>query len=88
MGLDGVCERLRVVVGAVAQTPQEIQSAEALGKGQRLTDKTIEQIADGYASEIDPISDMRGSDWYRKQVIRVLVRRAIQQALSSKNNAT
>ena len=83
MGLDGVCKGLRVVVGAVAQTPQEIQSAEALGKGQRLTDKTIEEIAAGYASEIDPISDLRGSDWYRKQVIRVLVRRAMQQALSS-----
>jgi carbon-monoxide dehydrogenase medium subunit len=83
MGSDGVCKELRVVVGAVAQTPQKIQSVEGLAKGQRLTDKMIEEIAAGYASEIDPISDMRGSDWYRKQVIRVLVRRAIQQALSS-----
>jgi aerobic carbon-monoxide dehydrogenase medium subunit len=85
MGVDGVCKGLKVVVGAVAQTPQEIQSAEALGKEQRLTQETIEEIADGYA-EIDPISDLRGSDWYRKQVIRVLVRRAMQQALSSKKS--
>ena len=85
MGGDDVCEGLKVVVGAVAQTPQEIQSAEALGRGQQLTDKTIAEIADGYGSGIEPISDMRGSDWYRKQVIRVLVRRAIQQAASRKN---
>jgi carbon-monoxide dehydrogenase medium subunit len=88
IGPDSVCKELRVVVGAVASTPQEIEAAEALATGRQLTDKTIEQIAEVYASKIDPISDMRGSDWYRKQVIRVFVRRAIQRALSSKKNGT
>lgn len=79
---DNTCKELRVVVGAVAATPQEIPSAEGMAKGNRLTSELIEQIAESYAARIDPISDMRGSDWYRKQMIRVFVRRAIQKALS------
>ena len=86
MAADGVCKELRVVAGAVAATPQEVQSAEALARGQRLTDKMIEEIAEAYAAKIDPISDMRGSDWYRKQMIRVFVRRAILKALASGKN--
>lgn len=85
---DGICKDMRVVAGAVASTPQEVASAEVLARGQRLTDKLIEEIADAYSSEIDPISDMRGSDWYRKQVIRVFVRRTIQKALGSGRSGT
>jgi aerobic carbon-monoxide dehydrogenase medium subunit len=85
---DNTCKELRVVVGAVAATPQEIPSAEGLAKGKRLTPEVIEEIAESYAANIDPISDMRGSDWYRKQMIRVFVRRAIQKALSGTNRAS
>jgi len=85
---DGICKDMRVVAGAVASTPQEVQSAETLARGQRLTDKLIKEIADGYSSAIDPISDMRGSDWYRKQMIRVFVCRTIQKALASGRNGT
>jgi carbon-monoxide dehydrogenase medium subunit len=48
----------------------------------------IEEIAESYAENIDPIADMRGSDWYRKQMLRVFVRRAIQKALSSTKNGS
>lgn len=85
---NGICKDIRVVVGAVASTPQEVAPAEDLARGQRLTDKLIEEIAAAYASAIDPISDMRGSAWYRKQTIRVFVRRAIQKALASGRSGT
>ena len=79
----GVCRDLRVVVGAVAETPQEVLEAESLARGERLTEELIGQVAAAYAEAIDPLSDMRGSAWYRKQMIRVFVRRAIQQALEA-----
>jgi CO/xanthine dehydrogenase FAD-binding subunit len=41
----------------------------------------IDEIADAYSSTIEPLSDLRGSAWYRKQIIRVMARRAMQQAL-------
>lgn len=79
---NGTCKDLRVVVGAVEATPRELESAEAMARGKRLNDKLIDEIAQAYSSEVEPMSDIRGSEWYRKQVIRVLVRRAIQKALA------
>jgi aerobic carbon-monoxide dehydrogenase medium subunit len=81
---DGTCKDLRLVVGAVAETPQEIAAAEALARGKRLNDALVAEIADAYAASIEPLSDLRGSDWYRKQIISVLARRALKQALASR----
>ena len=71
---------MRVAVGAASETPQRFADVEALARGQPLTAPLIEAIADGYAERIDTLSDMRGSAWYRTEMIRVLVRRALQRA--------
>jgi carbon-monoxide dehydrogenase medium subunit len=84
----GRCQDLRVVVGAVAEIPQEFQEVEALAHGQQLTDELVREIADQYAEKIDPLSDMRGSSWYRKQMIRVFIRRAIEAALAEPRSST
>jgi aerobic carbon-monoxide dehydrogenase medium subunit len=76
---DGTCKDLRLVAGAVSEIPQEIAAAEERARGQRLTGALIDEIAQAYADAIEPLSDLRGSAWYRKQIIRVLARRAMQQ---------
>ena len=76
----GVCEKLRVVVGAVAGTPQEFTEIEAQANGQVLSEDLAREIGRAYAQAIEPISDLRGSSDYRRQVLEVLVRRAILQA--------
>jgi aerobic carbon-monoxide dehydrogenase medium subunit len=78
---DGTCRDLRLVAGAVSEIPREIPTAEAKARGRRLTDELINDIADEYSSAIEPLSDLRGSSLYRKKIIRVIARRAIQQAL-------
>jgi aerobic carbon-monoxide dehydrogenase medium subunit len=83
-----VCRDMRVVVGAVAETPQEVETAEAVARGQRVTDELVSEVAERYASAIDPISDLRGSEAYRKRMIRVFVRRAIQRALADVGSRT
>ncbi|MFN8455750.1 MAG: xanthine dehydrogenase family protein subunit M [Anaerolineae bacterium] len=77
---DTICDNLQVVIGAVAPIPQKLPEAETLAKGEKLTESLAREIGRRYAQAIDPLSDMRGSSWYRKQVIEVLVRRAIEQA--------
>ena len=62
-------ERLRVVVGAVAETPQDFPD---------LCDGTPEEVAAGYAERIEPLSDSRGSAAYRRRVIAAEVRRAVE----------
>jgi carbon-monoxide dehydrogenase medium subunit len=76
---DSVCTDLRVAVGAACETPRRLPEIEALGVGQLLTDELIGEIAEGYASEIETLEDLRGSAWYRRQMIRVHVRRALKE---------
>jgi carbon-monoxide dehydrogenase medium subunit len=79
--LDGArCTDLRVAVGAATETPRRLASAEVLAQGQRLTDDVARAIADRYAETLDTLADLRGSAWYRAEMIRVWVRRAILDA--------
>ena len=83
MAADGqTCANLRVAVGAAAETPQRFPEVEALAHGQTLSDSLVRAVADAYAERIDTLSDMRGSAWYRTEMVRVWVRRAIEHARS------
>lgn len=80
-GQGRICRELHVVVGAVSGTPQQFPEVEALARHQELDEARLKEIGRGYADSIDPLSDMRGSNWYRKQVVAALVPRAVKQAL-------
>jgi len=80
LGADGSVEDLRVAVGAAAETPQRFPDVEATAAGQRLEPDLLSSIADGYAERIEALDDMRGSAWYRTEMVRVWVRRAIEHA--------
>ncbi|HEU0235006.1 MAG TPA: xanthine dehydrogenase family protein subunit M [Candidatus Limnocylindrales bacterium] len=77
----GACADLRVAVGAAAETPQRYPDLEATALGAPLDGDRIRAIADGYAERVDPLDDMRGSAWYRTEMVRVWVRRAIEHAM-------
>ena len=53
--------------------------AEALANGQTLTDELVAAIADEYSRTLDPLSDVRGSAWYRREMIDVFVKRALEE---------
>jgi carbon-monoxide dehydrogenase medium subunit len=63
-------DRQRVVVGAVAGTPQDFPE---------LCNGEPAEVAAGYAERISPMSDARGSADYRKRVIAAEVRRAVEE---------
>ena len=48
-------------------------------KARPLTDALLDQIADVVDGQISPISDLRGSEWYKRQMARVFVKRAIRE---------
>jgi len=78
---DGVCKDIRLALGAVAPTPLRAKKAEAVLKGQKFDDKLIEKAAKTAAGEAKPIDDHRASAEYRRDMVEVLVRRAIKQAI-------
>jgi carbon-monoxide dehydrogenase medium subunit len=70
---------LRVVVGAVAEVPQDFPDVCALADGQPLAAPLREEIARRYAERVEPMSDSRGSAAYRRRVTEVEVRRALEE---------
>jgi carbon-monoxide dehydrogenase medium subunit len=71
-----------VAVGAAAETPQRFNDLEATAVGTEMTDDLARSIGEGYAERIDTLDDMRGSAWYRTEMVKVWVRRALMRAVA------
>jgi len=78
---DGVLVDVRIVMGAVAPVPLRAKEAEDAIRGQKITDALLEKAADLAAAESRPITDLRGSAEYRREMVRVLTRRALRKAI-------
>ena len=63
-------------VGGVAATPVRAVRTEAALRGQRWTPDTVQQAQAVLRQEFDPISDMRASSAYRREVLGNLLQRA------------
>jgi carbon-monoxide dehydrogenase medium subunit len=79
---NGVCRDIRIALGAVSPTPVRVREAEAIVKGQRLSDELVKRAAQIASEGCCPISDHRASAEYRTEMVKVLTRRAINQVIS------
>lgn len=78
---DKTCTDARIVLGAVAPTPIRAQKAEDILKDKTIDNNLMEECAKIASTESKPIDDIRGSADYRKKIVSVLAKRAIQQCL-------
>jgi carbon-monoxide dehydrogenase medium subunit len=76
---DGTCTGLRLVVGAVGSRPQHLPDVCAWAVGKRLDDALRRSIAGAYQEGVETLSDVRGSAAYRRRIVGVIVRRALEQ---------
>jgi carbon-monoxide dehydrogenase medium subunit len=76
---------VRIALGAVAPTPMRAQKAEAALRGQAVDEHLLDQAAELAAGEAQPISDVRSSAEYRRAMVRLLTRRALDRALARAN---
>jgi carbon-monoxide dehydrogenase medium subunit len=76
------CKDVRLVLGAVAPTPMRARAAEDMLLGQVLKNDLIEQAARTASEESRPITDVRASAAYRKEMVRVLTKRAMTTLLA------
>jgi carbon-monoxide dehydrogenase medium subunit len=76
---DNVIADVKIALGAAAPTPIRAKKAEAILKGNKPDDHLLETCAEAALLESDPIDDIRSSAAYRKKLIKVLVKRALEQ---------
>ena len=70
----------RVVLGCVGPTPVRARKAEELITGKRPTEELIGEAGALAAQECSPTSDLRGSEQYKRAIVRALVKRALTAA--------
>lgn len=75
-----VCREARISMGAVAPTVFRAIAAESLLHGQRIESGLISEVSEAAAKEARPITDLRSTEEYRREMVRVLVRRALAKA--------
>ena len=75
-------EEARIVLAAVAPTPIRALQAEHLLRGNTVTEALLEEVGRTAAKECRPISDIRGSEEYRREMVGVFTKRAIRKALN------
>jgi len=76
----GRIARLEVVVGAAGNRPQRFPKSLERAQGHPFEDALFEALADEYARSVETVSDLRASAWYRREMVRVFVARALRRA--------
>ncbi len=79
---DGVCQDVRIVLGAAAPTAMRAKQAEAVLKGKKITDALLKEAGEIASTEADPISDIQASEEYRRELVKILVGRVGKEALA------
>jgi carbon-monoxide dehydrogenase medium subunit len=78
---NGTCEDVRLGLNSVGPTIVHAKKAEESLRGKPITDATLQEMGEVAATECDPMDDNRGSAEYKREMVKVLVRRAAQDAL-------
>ena len=76
----GAIQTARIVLGCVGATPVRARKAEGLINGKQLTPQLAEEAGSIASQECSPTSDLRGSEQYKRAIVRTLVKRAAAKA--------
>lgn len=80
---DKKCRDIRIALGSVAPIPMRAREAEDSLRAQAISEESIQRAGDVASREVAPIDDIRGSAEYRRQMVKILVMRAIKEAYGS-----
>jgi carbon-monoxide dehydrogenase medium subunit len=76
------CSSARLVIGACAPTPLRVHAAEEILINKKIRNQDIEAAAQAASEAVKPITDVRGSEFYRKEMVKVQSKRALAEAMS------
>jgi len=75
------CQKARLAAGSVAPVPLRLFKVEAQLEGTTITDKLVAEAQQLAAESVAPITDIRATKEYRRQIVSVLVKRALKNIL-------
>ena len=75
---DGQISAARIALGAAGPHPIRVAGAEAAIVGSALEAGVIEQAAAAAVRECRPLTDALATEWYRRRMVGVFVRRALE----------
>ena len=78
-----LCSEAKIALGAVGPIPLRALRAEKILRGEKLEEKIVAQAALLSSEEAQPITDIRASSEYRREMIRVLTYRALKKVLEN-----
>lgn len=82
------CQEVRIVLGCVGPTPVRARKAEALLTGKQITPELAVETGALASQECSPTSDLRGSEPYKRAIVRTLVKRAAERAYERASHAS
>ena len=71
--------RIRVAAGSVAPMPIRLTRVEEFLKNKEIKNRLIEEAINKVSEEVNPISDIRASEEYRRYISGILFKRAFEQ---------
>ena len=74
-------ESVRIGLTNVSSVPMRARTAEAALAGKQPTDDVLEAAGKAAAAECDPSADLRGQVDYKRDLVRVLTKRAVRRAV-------
>jgi aerobic carbon-monoxide dehydrogenase medium subunit len=83
----GVVGGVRIGLTNVGPVPARAQNAEAALAGKVATDDVVEAAGRAAAAECDPSADLRGEVDYKRDMVRVLTKRAVRRAIERAQGA-
>ncbi|HXG52054.1 MAG TPA: xanthine dehydrogenase family protein subunit M [candidate division Zixibacteria bacterium] len=72
------CRDLRLALGGLAPAPLLVRGLE-FARGEALEPPVVERVLELVDGQIEPFGDLRGSEWYKRQMARLFVKRALEQ---------
>jgi carbon-monoxide dehydrogenase medium subunit len=80
-GMGSVIQHARIGLTNVSPIPMRARNAEAALIGKAFSDATLDAAAKAAAAECEPSADLRGQVDYKRDMVRVLIKRTVRRAV-------
>ncbi|MFC1871858.1 FAD binding domain-containing protein [Chloroflexota bacterium] len=78
---DGVCEDARIIISNADSVPLRVKEAEKRLIGKAINDDLLVEAGEVASAQADPPADVHGSADYRREMVKVFVKRVAKKAL-------